>query len=98
MAPTYVEFAVPLKREGAGSLFGVAYEPSTSPRGVLVVHHGYGEHSGRYQTGERPFTIRLTRSMILCARHRYLYSPLRPRSPGGEIHCKSTHNGPLPTV
>jgi len=50
MAPTYVEFAVPLKREGAGSLFGVAYEPSTSPRGVLVVHHGYGEHSGRYQT------------------------------------------------
>jgi hypothetical protein len=73
MAPTYVEFAVPLKRDGAGSLFGVAYEPSTSPRGVLVFHHGYAEHVGRYQTGERPFCHS---SYEICRAHHCVAHPL----------------------
>jgi hypothetical protein len=56
MAPVYSEFAVPLDREGCGSVHAVAYQPSTksSIQGVLVWHHGYAEHCGRYKTGETP--------------------------------------------
>jgi alpha-beta hydrolase superfamily lysophospholipase len=29
----------------------VSYVPKDSPKAVLIFHHGYGEHTGRYDYG-----------------------------------------------
>ena len=34
------------------ALHTVEFEPQESPQAVLVFHHGYGEHTGRYDYGE----------------------------------------------
>ena len=34
-------------------LLTVHYAPSGEPRAVLIWHHGYGEHIGRYKWGAR---------------------------------------------
>jgi alpha-beta hydrolase superfamily lysophospholipase len=49
--PTYVEGELSLAR--GGKLFTVKYLPAegTPLKAVLVFHHGYGEHVGRYTDG-----------------------------------------------
>ena len=33
-------------------LHTVEFLPGTSPKALLLFHHGYGEHTGRYDYGE----------------------------------------------
>lgn len=41
-------------------LHTVQYLPAGQPKALVVFHHGYGEHTGRYDYGEKKLSLALS--------------------------------------